>query len=216
MNIKRILVIFSTTILFFAGQCFAAGANSGFLHDYSNLKADPDRKGAMRYVKEGADLGKYNKIAIAPIEIWYHPQTKYRGIAPNDLKVLADSFRELIVEALEPDYPVVGSAGADVLVMRIAISNVKMKKKKKSILNYTPGGFAMYTMKGAAGKNIILQDAVIEAELLDSTTGELLGTLVDRQKSTAKKGKPSWKEVKKALSFYAQRFRQRMDAEHGK
>ena len=214
MNIKRILVIFSTTILFLTSQCFAAGANSGFLHDYSNLKADPDRKGAMRYVKEGADLGKYNKIAIAPIEIWYHPQTKYKGISPNDLKVLADSFRELIVEALEPDYPVVGSAGADVLVMRIAITNVKMKKKKKSLLNYTPGGFAMYTMKGAAGKNIILEDAVIEAELLDSTTGELLGTLVDRQKATAKKGKPSWKEIEKALSFYAQRFRQRMDAEH--
>ena len=53
MSIKRILVIFSTTILFFAGQCFAAGANSGFLQDYSGLKADPDRKGAMRYVKQG-------------------------------------------------------------------------------------------------------------------------------------------------------------------
>jgi len=214
MNTKSILIVFSTTILFFAGQCFAAGAHSGFLEDYSGLKADPDRKGAMRYVKQGVDLGKYNKIAIAPIEIWYHPQTAYKGISPDDLKLLADSFRELIVKALEPDYPVVGSAGADVLVVHMAITNVKMKKKKRSLLNYTPGGFALYTLKDAAGANIILQDAVIEAELLDSTTGERLGTLVDRQKSTAKKGKASWKEIEKALSFYAQRFRKRMDADH--
>jgi len=204
------------TILLAASSMATAAGNSGFLGDYSMLKADPDRKGAMIYRKDGVDLGKYNKIAIAPIEIWYDPKTKYKGISPDDLKLLADSFRELLVKQLEPDYPVVGSAGPDVLWVHMAIVNVSMKKKKRSLLNYTPIGFGLYTLKDIAGANIKLENAVIEAELLDSVSGERLGALVDSQKATAKKGKASWANLEKALTFYAQRFRARMDAEHGK
>ena len=204
------------TILLAASSMATAAGNSGFLGDYSMLKADPDRKGAMIYRKDGVDLGKYNKIAIAPIEIWYDPKTKYKGISPDDLKLLADSFRELLVKQLEPDYPVVGSAGPDVLLVHMAIVNVSMKKKKRSLLNYTPIGFGLYTLKDIAGANIKLENAVIEAELLDSVSGKRLGALVDSQKATAKKGKASWANLEKALTFYAQRFRARMDAEHGK
>ncbi len=188
----------------------------GFLDDYTVLKVDPDVKGAMRYVKEGVDLKKYTKIAIAPIEIWYDPKTEYKGISPDDMKLLADSFRDLIVKELEPDYPVVSVAGPDVLLVNLAITNVKMKKKKRSLLNYTPGGFALYALKDAAGANIILDDAVIEGSMYDSVTGERLGLLIDKQKATAKKGKASWATLEKSLSFYAQRFRKRLDAEHGK
>ncbi len=91
-----------------------------------------------------------------------------------------------------------------------------MKKKKRHLLNYTPIGFGLYTLKDVAGANIKLENAVIEAELLDSVSGERLGALVDSQKATAKKGKASWKKLEEALTFYAQRFRARMDAEHGK
>jgi hypothetical protein len=82
------------------------------------------------------------------------------------------------------------------------------------LYNFTPAGFALYTLKDAAGKNVILDDAVIEVELLDSMTGERLGVLVDQQKKTSEKGKASWSKLEQALTFYAQRFRQRMDAEH--
>lgn len=57
---------------------------------------------------------------------------------------------------------------------------------------------------------------MIEIELVDSTTGERLGALVDQQTATAAKGKASWNKLEKALTFYAQRFRQRWDAERGK
>ena len=212
--------IFKSSVLLcmFLTACMAWAADpsySGFLEDYSGLEPDADRPGAMRYVKPGVKLGKYNKIAFAPIEIWYDPKSKYKGIAPDDLKLLADSFRALIVRELEPDYPVVGTAGPDVLGVRMAIANVKMKKKGRSILNFTPVGFALYTVKDVAGANIILDDAVVEIELIDSTTGERLGTLVDQQRATASKGKASWSKLEKALTFYAQRFRQRWDAEHG-
>ncbi len=213
LNLAKYFIFFLLSIFVLSTSALAGSDYSGFLEDYSGLQSDPDRKGAMRYVKEGVDLGKYTKIAMSPIEVWYHPQTQYKGISPDDLKLLADSFREMIVKELEPDYPVVGSAGPDVLVVRMAIANVKMKKKKRHLLNYTPIGFGLYTLKDAAGANIILDDAVIEAELLDSTTGDRLGILVDRQKTSAG-GKASWQQLEESLRFYAKRFSKRLDAEH--
>jgi len=216
MYIKNIMYSAIIILFFSFGTSFAVELDSGFLENYTVLKVDPDVKGAMRYVKEGIDLKKYTKIALAPIEIWYDPKTEYKGISPDDMKLLTDSFRDLIVKELEPDYPVVNTAGPDVLLVNLAITNVKMKKKKRSLLNFTPVGFALYTLKDAAGANIILDDAVIEGSLYDSMTGDRLGLLIDKQKATAKKGKASWETLEKSLTFYAQRFRKRMDAEHGK
>jgi len=192
-----------------------AAPNSGFLDDYSGLKADPDRSGAMIYRKSGVSLGAYNKIVISPIEIWYHPNTKYKGVSPDEMKVLADTFASILTNELEPDYPVVGSTGKGVLIVRLAITNLKMKKKKRGLLGYMPIGAAITALKDVAGKRITLSDATIEAELLDGENGERLGTLVDSLSETvSKKDKPSWASLEQALTFYAKRFRSRMDAEH--
>lgn len=190
-------------------------ANSGFLDDYSGLKADPDRSGAMIYRKSGVSLGTYNKIVISPIEIWYHPNTKYKGVSPDEMKILADTFANILTSELEPDYPVVNSTGKGVLIVRLAITNIKMKKKKRGLLGYMPIGAAITAMKDIAGKRIRLSDATIEAELLDGESGERLGTLVDSLSETvSKKDKPSWESLEQALTFYAKRFRSRLDAEH--
>jgi hypothetical protein len=198
---------------------------SGFLENSPAFEADSDREGAMIYRKAGVDLKKYTKIMIAPIEIWISPKTKYKGIKPDDLKVLADTFRQAVIDALEPTYPVVNKPGPDVLGMRIAITNVYITKKKRGLLGYTPIGFAVSTAVKAIGDNMSLQEAVIEAELLDSQSNERLGALMDQQSKTAKKkmsigstkkGKTSWDEIEQTLKFYAERFRGRMDKDHGR
>ncbi len=190
-------------------------ANSGFLDDYSGLKADPDRSGAMVSRKPGVSLGAYSKIIISPIEIWYHPNTKYKGVSPDEMKLLADTFASILTNELEPEYPVVGSTGKGVLIVRLAITNLKMKKKKRGLLGYMPIGAAITALKDIAGKRITLSDATIEAELLDGESGERLGILVDSLSETvSKKDKPSWESLEQALTFYAKRFRSRLDAEH--
>jgi len=187
---------------------------AGFLDDYSGLKPDPDRSGAKIYRKSGVNLGQYDKIIFDPIEIWYHPKTKYKGISPDELKLLADAFRDVITRELEPDYPVVNSPGKGVLRVRLAITNVKMKKKKRGLLGYMPIGAAITALKDVAGKRIVLTDAAIEGELLDSESNDKLAILVDSQASDAGKGKDSWDALEGTLTFYAKRFRQRLDAEH--
>jgi hypothetical protein len=222
-SLKTILTVFiSLSMLLTSASWAASGAKySGFLEDYPTLEADKDRKGALIYRKPGVALKNYTKIMIDPMEIWYAPDSKYKGIKPDQLKALADAFRESLVSALEPTYPVVSKPGPDVLRLRIAVTNVYVKKKKKRLLSFTPIGLVVTGAQALAGKNISLVDATIEAEMLDSQSNERLGVLIDRQSDSAekkkkKKMKTSWENVQKTLQFYAERFRSRMDAEHGK
>lgn len=212
-SLTRNSIVLFVVYIMFTGMAVAT-EYSGFLGDYSKLQPDPDRQGAMRYINPDAALAKYSKIAITPIEIWYDPESEYKGISPDDLKLVADSMRSLVISELEPEYPVVDSAGTDVLAVRMAIANVKIRKKKPGILNLLPVGMALYTLKEIANANVNLADAVIEVELLDSATGEQLGMLVDRLSVSGDQA--SWQELEKALVFYARRFRSRLDAEHKK
>jgi hypothetical protein len=123
-----------------------------------------------------------------------------------------------LINALEPDYPEVNKPGPDVLGIRLAITNVHVKKKKRGLLGYTPVGLVVTTGIALAGKNISLTDATIEVEVLDSVTNERIGALIDKQSAPPekrKKGKISWEEVESTLKFYAERFRARLDAERG-
>ena len=212
MKINLLWMILTTTLIFIAGQASATGNNSGFLDDYSSLKPDPDQKGAKIYIKPDADLGMYDKIVFDPIEIFYAPDTKYKGISPDELKLLADAFRDIMVKELEPDYPVIQTPGKGVLRARLAITNVKMKKKKRGMLGYMPIGAALTAVKDMAGLRVILSDSMIEAELIDSETNETIGLLVDTSSSDTPEGKESWDALQESLSFYAKRLRKRLDA----
>ena len=192
---------------------WAAGAHSGFLEDYSKLTADPKRPGAESFHAEGVDLGDYSNILIDPVEIWYAPDSKYKGISPDELKAVADAFRGILVDALEPAYPVVSKPGPSVLRVRLAIANVKMKRKKRGLLSFTPAGFALTTMRNLAGKRIVLGDATVEAELMDGSSDATVGLLVDKLSKTTD-DMHSWETLEQTLQYYAKRFRTRLDAEH--
>ncbi|MBW1759792.1 MAG: DUF3313 domain-containing protein [Deltaproteobacteria bacterium] len=202
-----------------AGPAISEEKYSGFLEDYPTFTADKDRPGALIYHKAGAELKKYTKIMLDPIEIWYAKDSKYKGISPDDLKTLADSFRQVIIAELEPDYPVVSKPGPDVLGLRLAITDVHVARKKRGLLGYTPVGLVVTTGMHLAGMRISLQNASIEGEMLDSQSYERLGALIDRGAASPtekEKKAASWEEVEKTLKFYAKRLRGRMDAEHGR
>jgi hypothetical protein len=223
MNALKTLAITLISVSFLlvsAGMALSGDKYSGFLEDYPKFQPDKDRKGALIYNKPGTSLKNYDKIMIDPIEIWISPKSKYKGIDPHQLKALADSFRQVIIDELEPDYPVVSKPGPGVLGLRLAITDLHMKKKKRGLLGYTPIGFVATTAKNlAVGPNISLVDAVIEAEMLDAHTNERIGALIDKQSASwdqKDKKKTTWVEIEKVLKFYAKRFRGRMDAAHGR
>jgi hypothetical protein len=235
MKTRRVLMF---TILFLcfllATAAWASGRTrqSGFLEDYPKFTADKERMGAAIYEAPGVDLNAYTKLMIDPVEIWIAPDSKYKGIKPDEVKALADAFRAVLVEALEPAYPVVSKPGPGVLGIRMAITNVQLTKKKRGLLGYTPVGLVISAGIKNLGDNMSLQDANIEVELLDSETNERIGALIDQQSKTAEerkksakvatklrsvqKGDTSWEAIESTLKYYAERFRGRMDMEHGR
>jgi len=186
---------------------------SGFIDSYPKLELDPRGGGGQLYIKPGVKLGSYNKIMIVPIEIWMADASKYKGFSPDDLKEITDEFYRVLVSNLEPEYPVVSKPGKGVLVLRLAITDVYARKKKRGLLGYTPIGAVAGAATGAYRK-VTLNDATIEAELLDAWSLDQLGVLVDKL-SVSKEGseKTSWDDISKSLDYYAKRLRARLDEE---
>jgi len=213
-EIKRWSIGLMTALLLLPAVTGAAEKNSGFLESYAGMQTDADRGGAMIYRKPGTTLAKYNRIAIAPVEIWFHPDSRYKGIDPDQLKAITDAMRSAIVDALEPRYPVVDKLGTGVLQVRLAITDVNLQKKKRGLLSFTPIGLAVTAAKDSAGKRISMAGAALEAELHDAVSGERVGALLDRKPKDATEEKLSWGAIENTLKFYAQRFRARLDEAH--
>ena len=158
---------------------------------------------------------------IDPIEIWYAEDSKYKGISPDDLKVITDALYKSLLTGLEPDYPIVSRTGEGVLRIRLAITNVHAEKKKRGLFGYTPIGLLVGGVQSLAGvaKNIKLDDATIEAELLDAQSSEQIGVLIDKlsvETAGEKDTDTSWEEIEKSLDYYVKRLRSRLDAAHAK
>lgn len=215
------------TIMFVCGFIFLSSAqaehhaHSGFIDNYPELQLDKEGGDAMIYHKPGMGLGGYQKVMIDPIEIWYAEDSKYKGISPDDLKVITDALYKSLLAQLEPDYPIVSRSGEGVLRIRLAITNVHAEKKKRGLLGYTPIGLLVGGVKSLAGvaKNIKLDDATIEAELLDAQSSERMSVLIDKlsvETAGEKDTDTSWEDIEASLDFYAKRLRSRLDAAHTK
>lgn len=203
MKFKSIRRVIALTITGFLGASSALAeapaqyVEHGFLTDYSLLEPFADSVADYRYVAPNAfkDLANYNAVMIDQPEIFISPNSKYKGVKPDNLKAIADFMRAAVSTRLtESGYHVVESPGADVLFLRIALADVELVKKKRGVMGYTPGGFIVQgTMQGMANdisKKVRLDYLTVEIEVLDSATGDvLIAGLISKgaEESTEKK-----------------------------
>lgn len=203
-DISAVASAFCILALLSSGAVLAAEPQySGFIENYPDLKPDPQNPGALLWEKTGLDRSAYRAVMIETIDIFIHPQSKYKGFDANDMKVISDTFYKEIVDVLEPEIPVVSKPGPGVLVLRLAITNVHLKKKKRGLLGYTPVELIVTGMQDLAGKRVRLVDATLEAESFDGQTGERLAVVVDTQADLpGKEGeKPSGDSVPELIAF---------------
>lgn len=150
-------------------------AQSGFLADYAALKPDKyGRPGLLWAEKQGFDWKKYRKVMLDPVVVYYHPQAGSKAIQPDELAKLAAFFREAVVNELQGAYPVVAAPGPDVLRIRAAITDVVPASPALNVVT-TAVAFVPLDLGGAA----------IEAEFLDSTTGDRLAAMIDRKRGSS-------------------------------
>jgi hypothetical protein len=195
---------------------------SGFLDDYEQLEPSDDDWINYIYVRPGFrdKLSGTTAFMVEQPEIFVAPDSKYGGMKPDDMKMMADSLRAAIAEALVKEFQIAASPGPNTLVMRMAFTNVHLKKKGRSLLGYTPVGFVASSAKRALMNdfvdNILLTEVVWEAEILDSQTGERYGALIiSLGNKNKKKEFTSWDELVQVLDLGGARLICRLDNSRG-
>lgn len=192
--------------------------DSGFLTDYSQLKPIPGT-GIRMYAAPDAytDLRLYHAVMIDQPEFVIADDSKYKGFKPDEAKAVADAMRQHMVDAVSKNgrMTVSDAAGPGVLYVRLAASNVHLKKKKRGVLGYTPVGFAVTTAVAAGQgveKKIILQNMTLELEVMDSQSQEVFLSVVDNI-AAGKKASPSdsWSQENTVMAYWATRLNCRLE-----
>lgn len=199
-------------------------ADSGFLSDYSLLEATPGNIVSRAYIAPGTvdALASYNSIMVDQPEIHLAADSKYKGAKPDHLKSLADTLRLAMIERLEAGgYQTADQPGPGVIYLRLAVTDLYLKKKKRSILSYTPAGFVVHTTAQAAirdvWRKIDIVEMNIEAEFVDSNTDKLMAAAVMERGARKDKAKGqkqelvSWEDLDAAMRTFGERVRCNLD-----
>jgi hypothetical protein len=107
------------------------------------------------------------------------------------MKQLADTARLAMIERIEAGgYTVTDEPGPNVGYIRWAIADLYLKKKKKSVLSYTPVGFVVHSTKQAVIRDLWKKIDIVELDLMiewsDSVSSEILSAGDSRQGQRAK------------------------------
>jgi hypothetical protein len=159
---------------------------SGFLSDYGRLRPVSWAQGIQCWRTHGLDAKKYDKILIARIIVKLKPG-QAEGIDPTDLKALTDYFYQALVKSLSPQLKVVNKPGPDVLVMRIALTNLVPTGVTKSVAGtVVPYAFVAEVGSGVAtgrpaGSTPYLGETGMEMQFRDGASGRILGECRDTE-----------------------------------
>ncbi len=215
---KRVLFVMVAVILAVSVGCGQKQVKySGFLGNYPTFQPGPAGGVDLVYVKEGADFRKYNKVMFDQVVFYLKEDSKYKGIQPEEMKELADTFDLSAMKALEGAYPIVGDPGADVLRVRVAITDIEPSNPAASaVTTVMPIGLAISTIKkGVTGKHTGVGSASMEAEFLDSLTNERLAAAIDTKEGSKLSGLTKLGSAKEAFEFWSGRLRTFLDNAHG-
>jgi len=168
------------------------------------------------------------------IKIFFKDDSEYKGIDPDELKVLTDYFYEAINKAVGDAYPMVKEAGPDVLRLRVAVTDLVPNKPEASVVTLVVpfswiADAGSGVAKGDAGSTVFTGAATVEVEALDSDSSKQLVAFIETESGKkynwahgVSKGVTGymnayskWNYTKQAMDDWAHQLRVRLDAAHG-
>lgn len=168
---------------------------SGFLSDYTKLQKDS--KSSLRYLDK-AVLKKYPKFIIDPIET--HITKDDHKLTPEQVKDLESYMYDSMVKAvLASDKKVAYVPAEGVARLRIALTDID-RSHEVSMLPQA-------TLLGAG-----LGGASVEAEIVDSMTGQQIGALVQSKKGSQIPftSLGNWTAAKQVINTWAKTLQKRL------
>jgi hypothetical protein len=163
-------------------------------------------------------LADYDGIIIDQPEIWIDPKSNYLGTQPEYLRAMVELVRGTLVgQMLRGGNNVVEIPGPNVLFMRVALTDLHLKKKKGQIVAYQPiGSVSDEELLQTLMKKVDILEFALQMELVDSQTEEFLGAIVIRRGELKKgrkniDGRLDFAEFWAIVDEYANRVRCRFD-----
>src|SRR4051812_45909959 len=211
-SVARAVVCCGVAIVLSACTSAGKAKPAGFLRDYSQLtKSKSDDRAQLTYVNAHADFTKYRMILIEPVTVW---DAGGEALPSRDqAQLLADDLDDSVRITLGQDYKIVNEPGPGVMRLRAALTeseaswhvrdNVASRFDKELSAAKPPPSDATRSFVGRAG---------VEAEMLDSATGERLLAAVDRRagERRAVAAAKEWDDVHDIFELWSNRLRRRL------
>ena len=191
-----------------------AFVESGFLTDYSRLA--PAEAGSHRYVyrNPNSNLARYGKLHFDRITIW-RDATEKMELQSSDLQKVADDLYAAMAERLGRKFALTNEAGPGVLRMRMAFTAVRDPDGPlDTYVTQAEENLADSKDPLPAGLRELAPAALMEAELLDAETGEVLYAVVDRVTHAVDSPQPveTWADLHRAFVAWGDRIGERLEA----
>ena len=190
---------------------------SGFLPDYAKLRPLEGREGALRYIDRSVSLQPYTRLYIEPIQIFVNADSPYKGVQPDAVKRITDSFYKAFVDSVTPAYQVVNAPGAGVLRVRMAITGVQPVSPPLGVTDFIPIKAVYNVGREVAGAAPRIAELSAEMEILDGQNRQVAAAVVTRKSDqTLPQGERiTWSELSPVVYAWARQFRLGLDEARG-
>ena len=192
-----------------------------FLSDYSKLVATPLPNNAgtdLVYTPPGVfeRLSHYTALMVDEPEVLISSDSDYKGAKPSDLEAISALLRKDVTDAMSAGgYHIVEAPGPNVLYLKMALTDLSLKRKKRGILGYTPIGFVLKAgadaLKDMMDKYDIM-GAAVQGQVSDSVSKEILAEFVALRGNNGKR--MDFDELSAEVKGFASRLRCRLDNTH--
>jgi hypothetical protein len=189
---------------------------SGFLGDYSNLRAGKEGEPAYVFREPNANFSRYRKAMLEPVEVWRRQGSE--GLDVESVQFLADYFYTLLFTRLARDYEMVTTIDDTTLRIRVAYSRVgeeDMRLFVQSTTNPQPNLIPQFREKAKEPPRFAGATSV-EAAFHSGMTGALLWAGIERKDiARPRNGDYGWDDLGAELKFDAERLGYMLCEERG-
>jgi Protein of unknown function (DUF3313) len=190
---------------------------SGFLDDYGLLRPGGPNEVRLVYRNPATDWRRYHAVMLEPVTIWRSGRKSLDAVPQDDLLRLARDFELAVRSRLGRGFRLVDRAGPGVLRIRLGITQARASDPILDVVTVPPADETP-----PAGSNPLdpetrrfLDAAVIEGELVDAETGELVAQGVDGPRRADAPPLDTWADVDRGLARWADRVSARLEARTG-
>lgn len=148
---------------------------SGFLSDYSQLKEvkTASEGAALRWVNPKLKHKSYNALILEKTALYPEPKADEQ-VTEEFLNQFTQLIDEKLAASTQPGFKLVDKPGENVLIVRPAVTGVSHSREGMKPIEILPVALVIGVGKAVAGTRDHDVEVFLEAEMVDSLTGEVM------------------------------------------